>query len=65
MDRLGKKGWFLGEQSGEERGKRIIDIRRGIIMHIDQEVQGDEEGWSLGVGSSAQYFRLWKTWGLR
>lgn len=55
------KGRVLGRAEWEKRGKRIVSKCWEIIMHVDQEVRGDEEGWSPGVGSSAQYFRLQKT----
>lgn len=46
---------------GKKRGKRIIGICWGIIVRVDQEVQGDEERRRSGVGSSTQCSRLRKT----
>lgn len=42
----------LGRAEWEKRGTRIIDICRGIIMPVNQEVQGGEEGWRSGAGAA-------------
>lgn len=47
------KGRVLVRAEWGERGMRIIDICRGIIMHVNQEVQGGEEGRRPGAGAAA------------